>query len=298
MEKNETASTLTPQQVCAYLLENPEFAEEYFIFNATAPMIQRWFDQRNQGSCQNGHANRRSSLGISLPQQVLHEEESIDECLDPSSFEHLGPRRYSEPVPSSITEKKAAFKLRDMRKKKALTQHRMRCNVSSDLPFSFAYESSKQIEFNKPSLRKTQSAPIYKSMLSRLINSTVYIRRFPSQDTRSKLDLRSSSEDAFLTEIIHDVMRDLNLKSLCHKVIVNVGIITDAEVASLYLIEKVGQKKMLRVLYENLSVLSSCDSREMAGGSGNTLKDIQDDVIGKVAKTGKTVQAKILAEVC
>eukprot|EP00794_Sanderia_malayensis_P003352 gene3352-3841_t len=305
----ESPAKLTPEDVIVFLKENEEFTEDYFIDNANASMIEKWFDK--QGSrARNGHFFRRHSSSkeetiVTIPEQVLYEEDNSQEIAPASGDkQQQGPRRNSEPVATKTkAERQAAFKLRDMRKKRAISQQsKIHHNLgTTESNYVMPYDSTpRQRIIDKPSLRKTQSAPIYKSILSRLINSTVYLNSSPTRDMRSKLDLRSSSEDAFLTEIIHDVLKDLHLDSLCSKVVVNVGIITNAYDASLYLIEKVDQKRLLRTYYENHVLYPSRDDLSFfeRRPNMNKLKNIdEDDLIGQVARSGETKQTKAIVKV-
>ena len=290
---------LNADDVRSFLLRNSDFTEEFFICNATQTLVDKWFEHRSKGNHINGHVYCKpgvSNGGFASLYEEENQEVTQSVPITPSFPDKQGgSRRFSEPDAATRTEKKTAFKLRDMRKK-ALTQHRLHSS-----PLDTSFDAAKPLTFNKPSLRKTQSAPICKNMLSRLINSTVYLRNFPTQNLRYKLDLRSSSKDAFLTEIIHDIIKDLNLRTLCYKVIVNVGIITDADIASLYLIEKVEQKKVLRICYENLEVgmkkiENGVENRDLIK-SVDQIRNLGEDLIGRVAETGETIRRSSFEQV-
>ena len=53
---------------------------------------------------------------------------------------------------------------------------------------------------------------------------------------KSRTDLQSLDETELILELVKDICNDLDVRSLCHKILQNVGILTDADRCSLFLV--------------------------------------------------------------
>ena len=292
------ADRLSLDDVREFLLQNKAFTEDFFAENATPAMIDSWFKRRCKANPVNEHVDTATRFSVDV-QPEIREEEIIEDNATyiKNAIDATGQRRNSEPFTPTQNGKRAAFRLRDMRKKKALTQYKKQTMFSQTLDEEYDLGATQQIIYTKPSLRKTQSAPIGKNILAKLINSSVYLRSTPSHDLRYKIDLRSSSEDEFLKELIQDIMQDLKLSTLCYKIAVNVGIITDAETVSLYLTEKIEQKKILKVLYKDLELHPNFDCKANDVMFEDRIQMLGKDVVSLVAETGETMRAVSSPEV-
>lgn len=57
--------------------------------------------------------------------------------------------------------------------------------------------------------------------------------------------LKSLDEGELFMELIRDVANELDIDVLCHKILVNVGLLTDADRGSLFLVKGSGDDKYL-----------------------------------------------------
>ena len=280
---------LNQGDVKEYLLKNREFTDSFFAEHATSEMVQKWFQRRSKAHAVGNHYDAPSRFSLAVQQEVS-EEESAEESpgVEQGDIDSAISRRNSEPYTATANRKTSAFRVREMRKKKALTEIRQKPVLSQTFDEVVEPEGVSKLVYLKPSLRKTQSAPICKDIFNRLINSSVYLHNLPSHDWQYKLDLRSASEDTILNEVIQDIMQDLNLKTLCKKLVLSVGIITDACSASLFLVEKKERKKILRVCFEEWKFDSGKDISVNAQFS-DEVRNFGEDDISRVAESGQAI---------
>ena len=284
---------LSGEAVREFLIRNPDFAEEYFAENATSAMIQKWFKRRSKDNPLGNQSYGETKFSLAVQPEVSEDESNEEgtEAVHEIQSESSGLRRNSEPITSAKNGQDAEFEIRGMRTKKALTQVRDRIAVKSAIDehrelVSLLYTS-------KASLRKTQSAPTCKNIFNKLIKSSIYLHSIPTSNNQYKLELRSASEVDFLNELIQDIVQDLNLKTLCNKIIVNIGILTKSDVASLYLIEKQEQRKSVRVCYENFIFHSEDDQNIQNAKFDGKLQDLNENgEIKKVVATGESSVAQ------
>ena len=278
-------ANLSQDVVREFLIQNPDFTDEYFAEHATSSMIQKWFQRRSKYDQIGNHLGGVTKFSLDVPQEIS-EDESNEENSEQIQEIHgatAAARRHSEPVTAIKNGRKAACELRGMRKK-AFSQIRNRKDLRKT--FDESAEVLPQFYAPKRSLRKTQSAPICKNIFNKLINSSVYLHSIPMHNRQYKIDLRSSSEDDFLKELIQDIVQDLNLRTLCSKIIVNVGIMTKSDVASLYLLEKQEQSRMVKVCFENLQFNGSGQNTSDSKFDGKIEVLDGDSEIQKVLETG------------
>ena len=78
---------------------------------------------------------------------------------------------------------------------------------------------------------------------------------------KSRTDLQSLDETELVLELVKDICNDLEVRSLCHKILQNVGILTDADRCSLFLVA--GEKGQgTQHLQSNLFDVSSSSTVE------------------------------------
>ena len=280
--------TLSEESVRDFLIKNPEFTEKYFAKHATSEMIQKWFERRSKYNQTESHLGRATKFSLAVQQEVSEDEgseENIGAGHEKNS-ELSALRRNSEPITDIKSGEETAFEIRGMRKKKALTQ--VRDKIAFSKTFEEPGELLSLLYNSKVKLRKTQSAPTCKNIFNKLINSSIYLHSIPTNDNKYKIELRSASEDEFLKELIQDIVQDLNLKTLCHKIIVNIGILTKSAVASLYLFERKEQRKILKVCYKNFVFNDSGQNIKEVKFDGRLQELHEDDIFMKVVDTGKS----------
>lgn len=75
------------------------------------------------------------------------------------------------------------------------------------------------------------------NMLSLLIQSKIRLPRYPSKDIDKKREERHHNEMSFFMDIVKDISNDLDLRSLSEKIVANVSVLTDADHASVFVVE-------------------------------------------------------------
>ncbi|XP_063889231.1 dual 3',5'-cyclic-AMP and -GMP phosphodiesterase 11A-like isoform X3 [Scylla paramamosain] len=138
-------------------------------------------------------------------------------------------------------------------------------------------------------MRKYSSLPPSSNyMLCLLIESKVRLPRFESTTLDHKKKLRSTDEKDFFLDIVKDIANDLDLKSLTHKIIVNLRLLMGADGASLFLVQNTssGKKVLVSKVFDvhsgtNIYPATTEDNAmEVPWGKG---------ILGHVAETGDTV---------
>ena len=288
LRRNTTMDRVpSAESVRDFLIKNPDFTEEYFAEHATSQMIKKWFQRRSKYNQTESHLGRATRFSLAVQQEVS-EDEGSEENISADQEERSepsAPRRNSEPI-ADIKSDQETFEIRGMRKKKALTQ--VRDKIAFSKTFEQRGELLSLLYNSKVSLRKTQSAPTCKNIFNKLINSSIYLHSIPTNDNKYKIELRSASEDEFLKELIQDIVQDLNLKTLCNKIIVNIGILTKSDVASLYLVEKKEQRKTLKVCYKNVVFNDSGRNVKEVTFDGKLQELHEDEIAMTVVETGKS----------
>ncbi|XP_044160328.1 dual 3',5'-cyclic-AMP and -GMP phosphodiesterase 11A [Bufo gargarizans] len=139
-------------------------------------------------------------------------------------------------------------------------------------------------------LRKASSLPPTTAhILSALLESRVNIPQYPSTAIDYKYYLKEHNEREFFLELVKDISNELNLASLCYKILIFVCIMVDADRCSLFLVEGSATKKSLVSkffdVHAGTTLLPSCrtdnfNEVQVPWGKG---------IIGYVAEHGETV---------
>lgn len=139
-------------------------------------------------------------------------------------------------------------------------------------------------------LRKASSLPPTTAhILSALLESRVNIPQYTSTAIDYKYYLKENNEREFFLELVKDISNELNLTSLCYKILIFVCIMVDADRCSLFLVEGSANKKSLVSkffdVHTGITLLPSCrmeNSNEVQVPWGK-------GIIGYVAEHGETV---------
>ena len=153
----------------------------------------------------------------------------------------------------------------------------------------------------KPYLRKAQSAPTYKKNLSNLIRSSVYSGSgFCKQiNVENYSVLRETNESHYLVEMIKDIAKDMNLTKVCFKILVNLGFMLNVEKAAIYLVHTVNEKKVLRLLLNDVSIAKGTRKESLSSSVSKKPQSIPmgSGIVGHVAETGQSVIANDVSTV-
>ncbi|KAM3916134.1 dual 3',5'-cyclic-AMP and -GMP phosphodiesterase 11A [Leptodactylus fuscus] len=139
-------------------------------------------------------------------------------------------------------------------------------------------------------LRKASSLPPTTAhILSALLESRVNIPQYPSTAIDYKYYLKEHNEREFFLELVKDISNELNLTSLCYKILIFVCIMVDADRCSLFLVEGSANKKSLVSkffdVHAGTTLLPSCST----DNSNEVQVPWGKGIIGYVAEHGETV---------
>merc|ERR1719464_2335284 len=102
----------------------------------------------------------------------------------------------------------------------------------------------------KPIVSCIDGTPTFLSPLTSSYEFTGQIRK------KSRTDMQTLDETELIFELVKDICNDLDVRSLCHKILQNVGILTYADRCSLFLVQgELGSDS--RYLVSNLFDVSS-----------------------------------------
>jgi dual 3',5'-cyclic-AMP and -GMP phosphodiesterase 11 len=178
-------------------------------------------------------------------------------------------------------------------------------------PLTVVQNTTGQTDFRNPSpltnspsgsstpARKISSHEFDKGYLKPIISHVDGIPSFlhfercisrPSRQRKSKEELKESKildEQALLIELVHDIANDLDITSLCHKILQNVSILTDADRCSLFLVQKYTHGH--RVLVSKVHDVNADSTVEEVYNNEEITVPWGCGIVGHVAQHGETV---------
>ncbi|XP_057313858.1 dual 3',5'-cyclic-AMP and -GMP phosphodiesterase 11-like isoform X2 [Hydractinia symbiolongicarpus] len=113
----------------------------------------------------------------------------------------------------------------------------------------------------------------------------------PSRHRKSKEELQELKvldEHALLVELVRDIANDLEITSLCHKILQNVSILTDGDRCSLFLVQDYGPHGQ-RMLVSKVYDVNADSNVEEVQAKEEISVPIGTGIIGYVAEHGETV---------
>ncbi|XP_063889229.1 dual 3',5'-cyclic-AMP and -GMP phosphodiesterase 11A-like isoform X2 [Scylla paramamosain] len=270
--EGSAGSGLTFAAVEGWLDAHPELAADYFVRKAELSSVNKWLVAHGFLTVTQGSSSRRGSASL-----------TGSPCNSPSSPID----RLESPFAGDD----------DLSARRANSKRYLRHNFAKSKSKSVfrTYEpsaASAAAEARRSSfraMRKYSSLPPSSNyMLCLLIESKVRLPRFESTTLDHKKKLRSTDEKDFFLDIVKDIANDLDLKSLTHKIIVNLRLLMGADGASLFLVQNTssGKKVLVSKVFDvhsgtNIYPATTEDNAmEVPWGKG---------ILGHVAETGDTV---------
>ena len=130
-----------------------------------------------------------------------------------------------------------------------------------------------------------------KSMISTVDGQVTFLGSTPFEHQRplrrKRDDLKSSDERELMYELVIDICNDLDVTSLCHKILQNVSILLNADRCSLFLVQGEADKRTL------VSKLFDVNCNSTIEECTEQSQDIQvpwgRGIVGTVAKTGQVL---------
>jgi len=307
--------TLSFAQVERWLDEHPEQAEEYFVRKGTARMVQLWNEARDECSdvfdtntklITNCDERRGKNFRFNDTVDFIisnEEGENTDEKADTRTGTSTSPitRRYSEPQRQGNPKPQM---LQGYGKHGLHSKSVSSSFVDSlDLSTCEIREEKTRRMRSPPTrpLRKTKSLPNcgQQHVLGALIESKIRLPSSRGLNAESKLDLKNSNERQFFFEIVRDIANDLDLTTLSYKILVNVGILTNADRCSLFLVEgpKGKQSLVSKVFDVQVGALNS-PAKDFIKQQKEITVPWGKGLVGYAAETGETVNIPDAYAVC
>jgi dual 3',5'-cyclic-AMP and -GMP phosphodiesterase 11 len=316
--KHGKAMTLTFQQVEQWLDEHYDLAEDYFVRKATARMVKLW-QEATRVRCEREKSNpgiegstissvigdKESALKakqchFNNSVEIFNSNECEDECEEP-----IPHRRLSEPHRQPTTQRQFSA---DERNRQLLYSKSIPSTFFQSLDLNLSTLSElkedkvKRVKSPPRQLRKTKSLPNcgQQHVLGSLIESKVRLPSSKSLNKESKLDLKNNNEREFFFEIVRDIANDLDLKTLSYKILVNVGILTNADRCSLFIVEGPKGKQWLvsKVFDVHIGSTNSPAPKEAIDHQREIRVPFGVGLVGYAAATGETVNIPDAYAVC
>lgn len=305
--------TLSFDQVEQWLDDHPQQAEEYFVRKGTARMVQLWNEAREECSdvfdttlIKNCDERKGKIFRFNDTVDIINsneEGENMHDAADTRTSNPTSPitRRFSEPQRQGNPKRQMVLGYG----KHGLLGKSVSSSFVDSLDLStceIREEKTRRVR-SPPSrqLRKTKSLPNcgQQHVLGALIESKIRLPTSVGLNAESKLDLKNSNEKQFFFEIVRDIANDLDLTTLSYKILVNVGILTNADRCSLFLVEGPKGKQSLVSKVFDVQV----------GGPNSPAKDFINQqreitvpwgkgLVGYAAETGETVNIPDAYAVC
>jgi len=130
----------------------------------------------------------------------------------------------------------------------------------------------------KPLVTTIDGTPTFLSPPTNSCELTGQIRK------KSRTDLETLDETELILELVKDISNDLDVRSLCHKILQNVGIITDADRCSLFLVAGEPGTDSQHLVSNLFDVSSNSTVEEMCKNEIRVPWGV--GIVGYVAKTG------------
>lgn len=111
--------------------------------------------------------------------------------------------------------------------------------------------------------------------------------RSPHRNRKSRVELQQLDEKELLMELVKDISNDLDVKSLCHKILQNVSILVNGDRCSLFLLQ--GPKDGPRYLVSKVFDVNAESKLEDMQGLEEIRIPFGTGIVGYTAETGEVV---------
>ncbi|ESP03835.1 hypothetical protein LOTGIDRAFT_156433 [Lottia gigantea] len=179
-----------------------------------------------------------------------------------------------------------------------LISHAIKQSGLTSEPSSSSSNSKPSSGANTPvrkiSAQEFDKGGILKPMISKVDGTPTFLDPVPSTSgqgkshRKSKSELKSLDERELMYELVIDICNDLDLRSLCYKILLNLSIVLNADRCSLFLVQGKGtnEKWLVSQLFD-----VCCDStfEEICEREEEIRIPMGKGIIGYVAQTGEVV---------
>lgn len=111
--------------------------------------------------------------------------------------------------------------------------------------------------------------------------------RSPHRNRKSRLELQQLDEKEVLMELVKDIANDLDVQSLCHKILQNVSLLVNGDRCSLFLVQ--GPREGPRYLVSKVFDVNAESKLEDVQELEEIRIPLGTGIVGYVAETGETV---------
>lgn len=302
--------TLSFAQVEQWLDEHPEQAEEYFVRKGTVRMVQLWNEAREECSdvfetnselirnCDQRNIAPKNFRFNDTVDIINSNDDGESEAGD--SGTRLSPitRRYSEPQRQGNPKQQLGIGKQFFGKSESSSfvdsLDLSTCEIREDKTRRVRSPPSRQ-------LRKTKSLPNcgQQHVLGALIESKIRLPSSVGLNAETKLDLKNSNERQFFFEIVRDIANDLDVTTLSYKILVNVGILTNADRCSLFLVEgPKGKQSLVSKVFDVQVGGPNSPSKDFINQQREIRVPWGKGLVGYAAETGETVNIPDAYAVC
>lgn len=300
--------TLSFAQVEQWLDDHPEQAEEYFVRKGTARMVHLWNEAREE--CTDVF-DTNSELIKNCDQQNLGQKnfrfnDTLDiinsndvEAGDTGTRPSPITRRYSEPQRQENPKRQfgIGYGGKQFSSKSVSSSFVDSLDLST---YEIREENIRRVKSPRQ-LRKTKSLPNcgQQHVLGTLIESKIRLPSPIGLNAETKLDLKNSNERQFFFEIVRDIANDLDLTTLSYKILVNVGILTNADRCSLFLVEgPKGKQSLVSKVFDVQVGGPNSPSKDFINQQREIRVPWGKGLVGYAAETGETVNIPDAYAVC
>lgn len=294
--------TLTFEQVERWLDDNPQLAEDYFVRKGTTRMVVLWNEAREEcpdvfspdaSLIQNCDDRSAKNFRFNDTVHFIDSNEGRENISQVTLTEgrtraQTSPitRRYSEPQRQPNPKRHVYVGCR---------KHGSSSFVDSlDLSTCDLRDEKSRRVRSPPTrqLRKTKSLPNcgQQHALGALIESKIRLPTSIGLNAASKLDLQNRNANQFFFEIVRDIANDLDLTTLSYKILVNVGILTNADRCSLFLVEgPKGKQSLVSKVFDVQIGVPNSPAKEFIQQQKEITVPWGKGLVGYAAETGETV---------
>ena len=273
-KRNKTGKmTLTSAEVEEWLEGNHDWAQEYVLRKLDMNTINKWLMLHGFNTIQDYITVRRGSLS---------QESSGHTSPDPRSNDN-GAHFFGDSFQLRHQRSNSKQFLRHDFAKAKLKKNFRTCEVTGNSDYTLEQRRS-----SLKGMRQFLSLPPTSvNLLSMLISSKTRLPRYTSIDEELKRQLRMANERDFFLEIVKDISHDLDLKSLTTSILMNIGILLDADRASLFFVE--GTKGKQSLVSKVFDVYTGTNCIPTTQGDNIVRVPWGQGIIGHVAATGEPV---------
>ena len=156
---------------------------------------------------------------------TLHnlEEETETELLDNPDLCQLTAQKIQEEQQNSAQQNSSALSTTALAQSKALSNSSKNSSGSGTPVRKISAHEFERGGLTKPLFNTVDGSPTFLSLPNAEGNGGQAIRK------RSRHDIQGLNETDLILELVKDICNDLDIKRLCHKILQNVGILTNAD---------------------------------------------------------------------